>query len=111
MFLQSVTVLRAPLVVDKYGNPSTVRDWANAVPTVVNGVSVQPAASTEVDADRQTVTTGWRLITRKGTNLDLLPSDRVITDGITTEVDGEVAKFLLGYRVHHVEALLKRVAG
>ncbi|WP_326792050.1 hypothetical protein OHA79_09620 [Streptomyces sp. NBC_00841] len=111
MFMQSVTILRAPLVIDKYGNPSSVRDWARATTTVVNGVSVQPSAGTEIDADRQTVISGWRLFTRTGVDIDLLPTDRVVSDGVTAEVDGEVARFRLSGRVHHVEAQLKRVTG
>jgi hypothetical protein len=40
---------------------------------------------------------------------DILPTDRVEAYGMTLEVDGEVARFRLGGRVHHVEVRLKRV--
>lgn len=112
--MQSIAVLRAPLVVDDYGNPSTERDWGNATRTPYSGVNVQPigdAPSSEAVGDRPTVITGWKLITSRGMDLDLLATDRVEHGGITTEVVGEVARYYLGGRVHHVEARIKRVTG
>ncbi|MCR8576468.1 hypothetical protein [Streptomyces sp. Isolate_219] len=109
--MQSVVVLRAPLVVDPYGNPSTERDWGNATSTPYDGVSVQPDASTEATGDRATIVTGWRLFTDRWVDIDLLPTDRVQYDGMTLEVDGEVARYHRGGRTHHVEARLKRVVG
>ena len=111
LFGDSVVIVRAGYRVDKYGNESSERDWANAVRTPVTGVSVQPDVSEEETGDRRTVTTGWRLFTPMGRDLDLLPTDRVEYDGMTLEVDGEVARFRVGGRVHHVEARLKRVIG
>lgn len=109
--MQSVVVLRAPLVVDPYGNPSTVRDWSSATPTTYDGVNVQPDASAEATGDRPTVVTGWKLFTNRWGDIDLLTTDRVQYDGTTLEVDGEVARYYRGGRVHHVEARLKRVVG
>lgn len=109
--MQTVDVLRAPLVVDPYGNPSIERDWASATTTTYAGVSVQPDTSTEAVGDRPVVVTGWRLATPRGSDIDLLATDRVTYDGMTLEVDGEVARYFLGGRVHHVEARLKRVTG
>lgn len=111
LFADTVTVLRAEYRTDKYGNPTSVLDWENATRTVVSGVSVQPDSSTEATGDRNTVITGWRLFTPKGRDIDLLPTDRVEFDGMTLEVDGEVGRFRMAGRVHHVEARLRRVVG
>lgn len=111
LYADAVTVVRADYVTDKYGNPTSVRDWVNATRTTVAGVSVQPDYSTETTGDRNTVITGWRLFTPKGRDIDLLPTDRVEFDGMTLEVDGEVGRFRVAGRVHHVEARLRRVVG
>lgn len=107
----SVVVVRAPLKTDKYGNTTADRDWTLAVRTVVYGVSVQPDASTETEGDRTSVVTGWRLISSKGRDVDILRTDRVEFDGMSLEVDGKVGRFRMGGRMHHVEARLKEVSG
>lgn len=107
----TVVIVRAPFKVDKYGNTSAVRDWANATRTTVARVSVQPDVSVEATGDRASVVTGWRLITGKGRDFPALPGDRIEYEGMTLEVDGEVGRFRMGSRVHHVEARLKRVTG
>lgn len=107
----SVVIVRAPYLVDKYGNTTSQRDWANATRTTVARVSVQPDGSTEATGDRTSVVTGWRLITSKGRDFPALSGDRIEYDGMTLEVDGEVGRFRMGSRVHHVEARLKRVTG
>lgn len=109
---ETVVVLRAPLVTDAYGKQ--VRDWANAVPTTVEGVQVQPASSAEpVEVGRVSVVTSMRLLTPIGVDLDLLRTDRVQWAGGTWLVDGEVARHKRPSTgaVHHVEAILKRVSG
>jgi len=111
LYGDTVTILRAGYLVDKYGNPTSQQDWANATRTPVSGVSVQPDVSTEATGDRGTITTGWRLFTPKGRDLDLLATDRVEFDGMALEVDGEIARYRVSGRVHHVEARLKRVTG
>jgi len=107
----SVVRVRAPYKVDKYGNPSTVRDWALAARTVVYGVSVQPDGSTEATGDRTAVITGWRLISERGRDVDLLRTDRIEFDGMTLEVDGKVGRLRMRGRVHHIEARLQEVTG
>ncbi|AVO22266.1 head-to-tail connector complex protein [Streptomyces phage Nesbitt] len=110
-YMDSAVRVRAPLVTDKYGNTTTERDWTKAVRTPITGVSVQPDGSSETDGDRELVITGWKLYTPRGRDLDLVKTDRVEWDGMTLEVDGEVARWRLGGRVHHVEIRLKRVTG
>ncbi|MFE5332563.1 hypothetical protein ACFRCG_39915 [Embleya sp. NPDC056575] len=112
MYVQSIVIVRAPLVADRYG--SEQRDWDAATRTPVDGVNVQPAGapaqSTEYIADRQTTATGWRLYTQRGMDLDLRETDRVEFDGMTLEVDGKVGRWPRpGGGVHHVEAELMEV--
>lgn len=111
LFADTITVVRAEYVTDKYGNPTSERDWENATRSVVGGVSVQPDASTEATGDRGTIITGWRLFTPRGRDLDLLATDRVEFDGMTLEVDGEIGRYRMAGRVHHIEARLKKVTG
>ncbi|MER5304586.1 hypothetical protein ABT039_34680 [Streptomyces lasiicapitis] len=104
-------IIRAPFVVDRYGNATTERDWASATRTTVRRVSVQPEQSTEDDGDRPAVTSGLRLITRRGVDIDLIPGDRVVAMGRLLETDGDVARWVVGGRHHHSEARLKEVNG
>lgn len=107
----TVVIVRAPYIVDRYGNPSTKRDWSSATRTTVAGVSVQPDGSTETVGSRSSVVTGWRLITKKGRDFPALPGDRIEYDGMTLEVDGEIGRYRMGSRIHHAEARLRRVTG
>ncbi|MFJ9549081.1 hypothetical protein [Streptomyces erythrochromogenes] len=110
-YTQTVVILRAPRVVDRYGNATSERDWSAATRTTVRRVSVQPDTSTEEDGDRPTVTTGLRLITRRGVDVDLAPGDRVVAVGRLLDTDGDVARYVVGGRHHHTEARLKEVIG
>lgn len=109
---ETVVILRAPLEADRYGHDT--RDWANADETTVTGVQVQPSTSVEpVEVGRTAVVTTMRLLTPIGTDLDLLRTDRVRWSGDVWAVDGEVARHKRPSTgaVHHVEAMLTRVAG
>ncbi|MFG2147523.1 hypothetical protein ACGFRG_25555 [Streptomyces sp. NPDC048696] len=110
-YTQTVVILRAPFVVDRYGNATTERDWTSATRTTVRRVSVQPTESAEDDGDRPAVTTGLRLITRRGVDIDLIPGDRVVAVGRVLDTDGDVARYVVGGRHHHTEARLKEVSG
>ncbi|WP_415956428.1 hypothetical protein [Streptomyces sp. 021-4] len=110
-YRQTVVVVRAPFLVDRYGNTTSERDWANATRTTVRRVSVQPDTSTEDTGDRPVVVTGWRLVTRTRADIDLAPGDRVVALGRLLDVDGDVARWTLAGRHHHTEARLKEVTG
>ncbi|MFJ2906869.1 hypothetical protein [Streptomyces sp. NPDC087212] len=110
-YTQTVVILRAPFVVDRYGNTTSERDWSNATRTTVRCVAVQPDASTEDTGDRPVVVTGWRLVTRTRADIDLAPGDRVVALGRLLDVDGDVARWTLAGRHHHTEARLKGVDG
>lgn len=111
IYAMTVTRLRAEATADKYGNPGAVRDWAHAQRTEFSGVAVQPQEQVETVGDRTALTTGWHLFTPPGMDMDLLPTDRIEYDGIVYEVDGEVARFGLAGRVHHIETRIVRVGG
>ncbi|WP_461296333.1 head-tail adaptor protein [Streptomyces harbinensis] len=110
LYGQSVTVLRAPLIEDRYGNP--VRDWTSATRTPVHGVAVQPSGTSEDQGQRSTVVSRWHLITRPGRDIDLEPADRIEYAGRTLEIEGEVRRFPgPGGGFHHVEVTLLEVNG
>ncbi|MEW2034901.1 hypothetical protein AB0901_30920 [Streptomyces roseifaciens] len=110
-YTQTVVIVRASFVVDRYGNETSDRDWSRATRTTVRRVSVQPDQSAEAEGDRPTVTTGLRLSTRRGVDIDLAPGDRVEHAGRVLETDGDVARWTTGGRHHHTEARLKEVSG
>ncbi|MEU6437426.1 hypothetical protein ABZ874_24255 [Streptomyces albidoflavus] len=109
LYTQSITILRAGIVEDDYGNEKA--DWADPVRLPVGGVNVQPAGgSTEDPEGKQVTVSGWRLYTPRGMDLDLRETDRVEAWGTTMQVVGKVARWpALGGGVHHVEADLREV--
>ncbi|WP_394621298.1 hypothetical protein JNUCC0626_20035 [Lentzea sp. JNUCC 0626] len=114
MFTSSITVLRAPLLVDRYNSERP--DWKQATRTRVTGVSVQPTATTETTTEpRDQVVTGWRVYSRAGVDLDVRHTDRVeLENGTVCEVVGEIARWPHPIRpglVHHVEFDIQRVRG
>lgn len=113
MWTSSLTVLRAPVVLDRY--KSERFDWPNAVRTLVDGVNVQPTITTESSTEpRYQTISGWRVTSRAG-DVDIRATDRVeLADGTVCEVVGEVARWPHPIRpglVHHVEFDLQRVRG
>jgi hypothetical protein len=112
MFNQSLVRVRAGTRTDRGGN--TVRDWSLATRLTVDRVNIQPSVQTEiVDADRNAAVTGWHVQSDEGTAPDIRSDDRIEWDGMTLEVDGEVARWpeLFADAVHHVEFEMKRVTG
>lgn len=108
--VESVTVIRAPLIANRYGGQ--VRDWANAVRTDVDGVSIQPTVSTEDTRDRELLTNTYTLFTSRGRDIDLLATDRVQWGDLVLQVVGDPNRWQApGGGVHHVEATLKQVTG
>jgi hypothetical protein len=85
---------------------------APATRTAYQGVSVQPAGSTEDVRDRELLVGKYMLYTSRGFDIDLLATDRVEWNGITLQVDGDPNRWPApGGGVHHVEAALKQVSG
>lgn len=95
---------RAPLIAGPYGNQQ--RDWPNAT-SVTYTAELQPVSSTEDIVNQQQTVTRWRLFL--GPDADLQATDRVVWDGDTYEVDGDVERWKRWGVLHHVEAVLMRV--
>lgn len=101
----TITVLRAPVVEDAYGNET--RDWSAATTTAVTGCSVQPQVGGESTIGRQTIVSRWQLFAPFET--DLLATDRVRWQGVDYEVDSEVQRWDFP-PMSHLVALLRKGA-
>lgn len=114
MFNQSLVRVRAGERTDRGGN--TVKDWSPGAVSrlTVDQVNIQPSIQQEtVDEQRNAVVTGWHVQSAEGTAPDVRSDDRIEWDGMTLEVDGEVARWpeLFTDTVHHVEFEMKRATG
>ncbi len=85
-FRDTVTLLRAPVVTNPYGNSG--RDWSVATAMTVPA-SVQWDRGSEDVADENRLTTRMKLFLPAGS--DLAATDRVRYRGKDYEVDGDVA--------------------
>jgi hypothetical protein len=101
----TISRLRAPLVSSSYGNQS--RNWAAATSTTFVVHWSARSVAEVVGDEAQTVTRGKIF---GGPDLDLEASDRVLFDGDTYEVDGEIMRSYKQGQLHHVRAFLRRVA-
>jgi hypothetical protein len=100
----TITRLRAPLVDAGYGNMA--RDWDNAAEQdFVVHWSAQ-SVNEVVGDEPQTVTRGKIF---GDATLDLEATDRVLFDGDTYEVDGDVMRSYRVGQLHHVRAMLRRI--
>lgn len=88
---ETVTRLRAPYIVDEYGNETSSRDWSLAVPLVIERCSVQPMAGDEVLGDRDARINRWIFYGPK--DADVLSTDRIIHKGTTYEVQSEIREW------------------
>ena len=114
MFNQSLVRVRPGERTDRGGN--TVPDWSPGAVSrlTVDRVNIQPSIQQEsVDEQRDAVVTGWHVQSAEGTNPDITATDRIEWDGMTLEVDGEVARWpdLFADAVHHIELDMKRTTG
>lgn len=101
----TITRLRAPLVSAGYGNQA--RDWTAATSTPFL-VHWSTKTVTETVGDEAKTSTRGKIF--GGPDLDLESTDRVLFDGVTYEVDGEVMNSYRVGQLHHVRAMLRRVA-
>lgn len=109
-YAQTIQVARAEQLTDAAGVKQPQRDWDNATPIEITGVSVQPAGSVEVrdDAGIRQVDT-YRIYSPRGADLDLQPGDRITIDvggsDVVMEVTGTPQRFPApGGGIHHAEA-------
>ena len=99
----TLTLLRAPLTEDAYGNEE--RDWDNATGTDYTGCSVQPAGADEYTVDRESVIVRLRAFIPG--LVDAESTDRARFKGDTYYVDGvEPWDF---EPLAHTDLLLRRV--
>jgi hypothetical protein len=112
MFNQTLIRVRAGTRPDRGGN--TMPDWSTATRLLVAQVNIQPSIQQEShDETRAAKVTGWHVQSAEGTNPDIRADDRIEWDGMTLEVDGEVARWpaLFVDAVHHIEFEMKRSTG
>lgn len=101
----TVTIVRAPLVEDDFGNEE--RDWLNAVDLPDEDTwSVQPLEGSEVTVGRETIVSRWTA--RRLGDSALLATDHVVHKSKTYEVDGEVQRWQDFGALSHVVCLLRR---
>lgn len=90
-FGETVTRLRAPLVLDPYSKQTTRAEWDDednpADRELIHGVAFDPGGSLEPTQDgRGSVVTSPRLFVPSAS--DVGPHDRVEVDGVTYDVEG-----------------------
>lgn len=90
-FRETVVRLRAPYVVDEYGNEASSRDWDLATSLDISPCSVQPMVGSEVLEDRDASVNRWIIYAPSGA--DIKPTDRVIHSGITYEVKSDIRRW------------------
>ena len=95
----TITVLRAATKASDYGT-TQVLDWTNATSTAVNGCSVQPTSAPEFTTDRDAVLVRW--VVWVPPDADVQPTDRVVFNGETYDVDGEPMRWEFGALAHQV---------
>lgn len=99
---QTVTVVHQ--AIDAYG------DRTETGRATVHGCSIQPLSTVERLEAGDQVITRWTLYAP--ITLDAGPIDRLIVDGVTYELDGDLQLWRgLDGRAHHVEGFLRRVTG
>jgi hypothetical protein len=101
----TITRIRAPLVEDEYGVAAGRRDWDHASELRIPGCSIQPISGSKYTLDREAIVARWRLFAPDGA--DLQATDRIRSDGLVYEIDGDVQ----AWEGSHLESFLRRVIG
>ncbi|MGZ0147143.1 hypothetical protein ACXJJ3_08735 [Kribbella sp. WER1] len=95
----TIAVVRPGSKPADYGT-GTQPDWDNAETTAVIGCSVQPTPAPLDTVDRDAWQTRWTVWAPIAT--DVQATDRVLWDGDTYDVDGEVQRWQFGSLAHAV---------
>lgn len=82
----TVTRLRGNATTDEYGNDAI--DWSAPAEVDVAPSLVQPAATSELDGDREAITTRWTW--RMPAGADVIGTDRARWRGEVYQIDGDV---------------------
>lgn len=85
---QTVTVVRPAYIVQR---GDTIPDWGNATTHDIVNCVVQPLVGDEVLGDRDSVQYRWKMFLPP--NSDITAYDRVIHQGVTYEVDGDIQRW------------------
>jgi len=113
IFTQHLTRLRVATRVTRGGD--VVPDWSLEPDALeIDRVSVQPSSQQEAVTESSNVRSQrWRVLSAPGTWPDVRAQDRVLFDGNTFEVEGDVAAWPNPWNgeVHHVEFGMYRVEG
>lgn len=107
----TVTVIRAAMVTDRYGNAvpgSTTETDVTGCAVVPPGARLSTTGGAEVVYQRDTVESEMILMAPLET--DILPTDRVRHAGTTYDVDGQPSRFAMT-NLRHVAVRLKSVTG
>lgn len=109
LFGQPLTIQRAPLIADRYGNQ--VRDWTQASNTEVYGrLETEEKRAEEDDADRDQLTA--RGVCFLPPDADILGTDRIIdAAGVRYEVIGQISTQSTARGPHHLEARVTSIEG
>lgn len=102
----TVTRLRGTTGTGSHGEP--VIDWSSPA-TAVYAAEVQPVSTAEALAAQQRTETRWKAFLPY--EADVEPTDRIVWDGDTYEVDGDVERWKMNGRGHHLEVFLNRFEG
>jgi hypothetical protein len=100
----TITRLRAPLVSAGYN--TFKRNWAAAASQEFV-VHWSTKSVDEVIGDQPRTVTRGKIF--GGPDLDLENTDRVLFDGDTYEVDGQIMRSYRQGQLHHVRAILRRI--
>jgi hypothetical protein len=103
-FVTPMMIVTPGTTTDRYNNE--MPDWDNASTVDTNGW-LQDLSSVETLGSRDTVTTSARAFLP--TDVEIAPTDRVVIDGATYEVDGAPITARTREGPHHLEVTLKLV--
>lgn len=94
MRTETVTRLRAALVVDPYSGEATASDWDNATSVALTTLApAEPRPQAErLELARNAVVSGFTLYLAEGA--DVTAADRMVVRGRTYDVDGDPALWL-----------------
>lgn len=102
------TRLRGVVVAGTQGRPERI-DWNQEPAELELPCEHQPNSTGEAVDNQERTVTSWRVFLGAGT--DITAVDRWRFNGVIHEVDGEVERHRRGGREHHVELVVKRIAG
>lgn len=86
----TITVVHPGELPNDYGT-GTQPDWVNTTTAAVDGCSVQPAPADDYTIDRDTFLVRW--VVWAPPTISVTATDRIVWDGDTYDIDGEVLRW------------------